>query len=41
MGPISKEQVERNEQYTRDRARRKEFIQYLNEQWGTVLPEDM
>ncbi len=41
MGPITKEQEERDKQYTRDRARRKEFIQYLNEQWGTVLPEDM
>jgi hypothetical protein len=41
MSPISKEDEERSKQYTKDKARRKEFVKYLNEWWGTVLPEDM
>jgi hypothetical protein len=41
MGPISEEQEKRDNEYTRRRAARKEFIQYMNDQWSTVLPEDM
>jgi hypothetical protein len=41
MGPISKEDEERAKEYTRRKQARKEFIQYLNDQWGFVLPEDM
>jgi hypothetical protein len=41
MGSISKEELERSKQYTKDRAVRKELIQYLNEWWSTALPEDM
>ena len=41
MGPISEEQEKRDKEYTRRRQARKEFIQYMNDQWSTVLPEDM
>jgi len=38
---ISPEQEKRDQEYTRRRQSRKEFIQYMNDQWSTVLPEDM
>jgi hypothetical protein len=41
MRSISKEEMERAKEYDRQRAARKEFIKYLNDQWGFVLPEDM
>jgi len=41
MSSVSKEEVERAKQYAADKARRKAFIQYLNEWWNTTLPEDM
>ena len=41
MGPISKEDAERNMEYTRRKQSRKEFVQYLNQWWKTRLPEDL
>jgi hypothetical protein len=41
MKAISKEDRDKSLKYTQRKKLRKEFIKYLNEQWSTVLPEDM
>ena len=41
MKAISKEDEDRYKAYARRKQARKEFIQYLNEWWGTRLPEDL
>ncbi len=41
MKKISKEDWDKSVKYTQRKKLRKEFIKYLNEQWSTVLPEDM
>lgn len=38
---FNEEQGKRDNEYARRWTARKEFIQYINEQWSTVLPEDM